>query len=271
MQKKQTLSHRSLRGNTVCQCQLRASCIRALITGNKGWAKYLHTPLGERLRLESERNRKMTWWLGKWGLASVTLSEGLSTGDTHRSEQRKTLLMRIQLQPHTREKNTPQRREFEYTQPCLISTPYSPAGTVESHSNVISAFKRAVFTASLHLTNIPSDVIIIFIQSSLVSHYTRSRRPLKVLVIQVLAIAVTQRSESQSHHPIQLTTGPTKIWVKLTLSTVNIKKKKKHQTKTDKACQCDSMRGDIHYAKLWTEHTNRPTGPAGQMEPTAIF
>lgn len=96
---------------------------------------------------------------------------------------------------HTWKKNTPQRRDFEYTQPCLISTPYSPAGTVESHSKVISVFKRAVFTASLHLTNIPRDAIMIFIQSSLVSHY--ARRPLKVLAIQIFLTAMTQRFESQ--------------------------------------------------------------------------
>lgn len=86
----------SLWSNTSNTKKFRASCIRALIIRNKGWAEYLHTALREHLRLKRERNRKMTWGMGGGGL---TLSEGLSTGDINRSAQRKALFTRTQPQP----------------------------------------------------------------------------------------------------------------------------------------------------------------------------
>lgn len=49
------------------------------------------------------------------------------------------------------------------------------------------------------------------------------------------------------------------------------KHKKKKMSQIDKACQYDRARGDIHDAKAQTVPANRQTGPAGQMEPMAIF
>lgn len=95
-------AYEATQGSTSNTKKFRASCIRALVIGNKGWAEYLHTPLRERLRLKRERNRTMTWrvvWGVGGGLASLTLSEGLSTGDINRSAQRKALFTRTQPQP----------------------------------------------------------------------------------------------------------------------------------------------------------------------------
>ncbi len=74
----------------------------------------------------------------------------------------------------------------------------SPAGTVQSHSNVISVFKRAVFTASLHLTNILSDAIIVVIRNSL-CHIIQELEAVKIARNSGLAVNMTLRFQSQNH------------------------------------------------------------------------